>query len=86
MVFLQCVVVGVGLGIQEVQEAHGDLHIGALVAVNVVTPPAVVEAIHKVSHASVLFAIEDIPREQELGGLAVESFRQLDVELLQIAE
>jgi hypothetical protein len=80
------VVVGVGLGLQEVQESHGDLHIGALVAVDAVRPPAVVETVHQVAHAAVLLAREDVPRGQELGGLVVEPGCQLDVELLQVTE
>jgi hypothetical protein len=51
------VVVGVaGLGLQEVQETHGNLHVCALVAVERVGPPVVVEAIHQVTHAAVILA------------------------------
>jgi hypothetical protein len=44
------------LGLQEVQEALGYLHIGALVDMDAVGPPTVEETIHQIAHAAVLLA------------------------------
>jgi hypothetical protein len=82
----QAGVVRVHLGLQEIQQRHGQLQVGALVAMHRVASPALVETVHQVSHPTVVFPRQEISREQKLGVPAVQSVRKLLVEGLQIVE
>jgi hypothetical protein len=50
----QAGVIRIHLGLQEVQQRHGQLQVGALVAMHGVILPALVQAIHQVAHPAVL--------------------------------
>ncbi len=53
---------------------------------NRVIPPAVVQAIHQVTHPAVLFPREKVPCEQELSVPPVQPGCQLLVEGLEVGE
>jgi hypothetical protein len=65
-------VVGIQLWLEEVEEPYGQFQVGALVAVNGVASPALVEAVHQASHPAVVLPREEVPREEELCVPAVE--------------
>jgi hypothetical protein len=52
--------VRIHLGLQEIQQRHGQLQIGALVAIQRVASPALIEAVHQVSHPTVVFPRQEI--------------------------
>ncbi len=82
----QAGIVGVHLRLQEVQQCHGQFQVGALVAMDGVIPPAVVQTIHQVAHPAVLLAGEQVPCEQKMSVPPVQPGGQLLVEGLEIGE
>jgi hypothetical protein len=62
----------VRFGFQELHEAHRQLDVCALVAVDRVGPPALEQAVHKVPHAAAVLAGEQVAGEDELAVPAVD--------------
>jgi hypothetical protein len=73
-------------GLQEVQETHGQLEVGALVAVHAIAPPALEEAVYEISHSTVVFARQYVACEEELRAPDVEPLGKLLVQVLQVLE
>jgi hypothetical protein len=82
----QAGIVGVHLRLEEVQQGHGQFQIGALIAMDRVAPPAVVQAVHQAAHLAVLLAGKQVPCKQKLGVPPVQSGGQLLVEGLEVGE
>ena len=76
----------VRLGVEEVHEAHRQLDVGALVAVDGVRAPALEQAVHQVAHAAAVLAGEQIAGEDELGVSSIVAVGQLLVQSLQVSQ
>ena len=76
----------VRLGVEEVHEAHRQLDVGALVAVDRVGAPALEQAVHQVAHAAAVLAGEQVAGEDELGVTSVVAGGQLLVQSLQVSQ
>ncbi len=79
-------VAAVRLGLKEIHEAHRQLGVGALVAVDGVRAPALEQAVHQLAHAAAVLTGEQISGEDELGVSPVVAVGQLLVQSLQVSQ